>query len=232
MRLSHTHEFIFFSNPKTGSESVRKLLDPYSDVAGVPMWQRTEEQPFYTHIKPVEVREILNERGFDYDEYFTFTFVRNPWARMVSLYEMIFGDRREYGLTGRLPKLVRNALRIHPSPAGFRKWLRSVRPYGPGAGGPSDQRWRVYGTYNIQHYAGDGEGNLIVDQIIRLEDINIALPRLLSEIGLPESAGRSVPRVNSRRHATYETYYDDDAIELVRRRYEYEIERFGYRFAQ
>ncbi len=55
MRISHRHRFVFFSNPKTGSESVRSLLDPYSDICGVPMWEMTAENPFYSHISPREV---------------------------------------------------------------------------------------------------------------------------------------------------------------------------------
>ena len=31
MQISHRYQFIFFSNPKTGSETVRKILEPYSD---------------------------------------------------------------------------------------------------------------------------------------------------------------------------------------------------------
>lgn len=85
MLVSHDHRFIFFSNPKTGSESVRELLAPYADVEGIPMWEASDEHPYYSHIRPVEVREIFRERGHAFGDYFRFTFVRNPWSRLVSL---------------------------------------------------------------------------------------------------------------------------------------------------
>lgn len=230
MRLSHKHKFIFFSNPKTGSETVRKILNPYSEIKGIPLWEQSEDNPFYTHIRPVEVREIFRHRGRDYDSYYTFTFVRNPWARMVSLYEMIFGEHREHGPISWLPDRLRRLLGCHPSPGGFRRWLASIRPDGPGAGGPPNQRWRVYGAYSIENYAGDEKGNILVDDIVRLERINIELAPILDNIGLADAASDNIPKINTRDHPPYESYYDEESVEVVRQRYAYAIERFGYGF--
>lgn len=231
MLVSHDHRFIFFSNPKTGSESVRELLASYADVEGIPMWEASDEHPYYSHIRPVEVREIFRERGHDFGDYFRFTFVRNPWSRLVSLYEMIYEHRR-YGVTGRIPAFLRDLLGIHTSPSAFRRWLRSVRPDGSGGGGPEDQRWKVYGTYSLRSFAGDEDGNLLVDEVLRLEDIETALPATLREIGLEEVAEKQIPRANTRRHPPHPEYYDEATVDLVRRRYAYEIERFGYGFGE
>jgi hypothetical protein len=231
MRISHSHEFLFFSNPKTGSESVRELLDPYSDIKGTQFWNLTPDHPFYSHISQAETKALFLERGWDFDSYFKFTFVRNPWARLVSLYEMIYGGRgRRLGFAGRLDRGARALLGLHPSVSGFRRWLPRTRPDGPGGGGPPDQRWQVYGTYSIRSYVSDSHGEILVDQIIRLEDIDEDLPVLLREIGLADAAKMLIPRKNIRRHAPYRDYYDDRCRELVRERYAYDIETFGYRF--
>lgn len=230
MRISHRYRFIFFSNPKTGSETVRRVLDPYSDIEGIPFWELTEEHPFYTHIRPVEVRALFRERGWDFEGYFKFTFVRNPWARLVSLYQMIYGGGGQDGVLGTLRSVAREIRGAHPSRRGFRRWLRTVHPNGPGAGGPPDQRWRVYGTYSIRRYAGDSEGRLLVDRIIRLEDIRTDLPAVLERLGLEEAAARGIPRINTRRYASYESFYDEPATERVRSLYREEIERFDYEF--
>ena len=58
-RISHTHKFIYFAFPKTGSESVRKILDPYSDIKAVTRSHVTKDNPFYTHITPEETKKIF-----------------------------------------------------------------------------------------------------------------------------------------------------------------------------
>jgi len=80
--------FIFFANPKTGSTSVEKLLTRYSKF-----WLGV-----YKHTSVAEARELFHQRqrGGFFESAFKFTFTRNPWDRMVSLYEY---SRKHHGLT-------------------------------------------------------------------------------------------------------------------------------------
>lgn len=225
MHISHRYKFIFFSFPKTGSESVRALLDPYSDIRGIPFWERDGDNPFYSHISPAEVKALFEERGWNYEEYYKFTFVRNPWARLVSLYNMIYFTRAPRSLTGK----VRAAIRRFTSPS-FKQWLKKTRTDGDGAGGPPDQRWQVYGTYSIESYTRDDDGKPLVDEVLKLEEIDSTLPVLLKRIGIPDADSLHVPRVNTRRARDYSDYYDAETIELVAQRYRYDIEHFDYHY--
>ena len=224
MRISHRYKFIFFAYPKAGSETVRHVLDPFSDVRGIPMWEMDGTFPYYTHIRPVEVRALFAEEGRDFDSYFKFSFVRNPWARAVSLYRMI------YGRGSPRKRLVAKVRGGHVSPRGFRRWVRTIETDGPGAGGPSNQRWQVYGAYSVRAYFGDGEGNELVDRLMRLEDIEEELPRTLDELGLPIGEGIDIPRLNTWSSEPYQAFYDRATTEYVGELYREEIERFGYSF--
>ena len=94
MRISHQYKFILFCNPKTGSESFREMLDPYSDLrVNNNVREQGENLPFYTHISPLETKEIFNELGWEYDSYLKIICTRNPFNRLVSLYEMIYKRR-------------------------------------------------------------------------------------------------------------------------------------------
>ncbi|MCP3930748.1 MAG: sulfotransferase family protein, partial [Bacteroidetes bacterium] len=192
MRISHKYKFIFFANPKTGSSSVRQFLNPYTDVQPVLNYlKRTPTNPFYPHITPQETRGLFEQFGWDFYSYQRFTFVRNPWARLVSLYEHI---RRNPSM-----KLE------------FAEWLYSIKPFGSGGGGEDHQRWRKYGTYSIEHYIKDEVGNILVDKVIRLEDIQKDLRPFLIALGLPDVKNSKLNYSNKRKKAIpYSKYYSGE----------------------
>ena len=102
--LSHKNKFIHFEIPKTGSSSVRCTLKPYYDKSTDPGWygylrRGRVEIPWrngkrdhsaipglYRHIRPEGVQRYFKDMGWDYDSYHKFTFVRNTWSRVVSMY--------------------------------------------------------------------------------------------------------------------------------------------------
>ena len=214
MRISHRYRFVFFANPKTGSSTVRRLLDPYTDVQPVRNFrERTPVNPFYPHMRPEEARPLFLDFGWDFDAYRKFTFVRNPWARLVSLYEHVRRD----GTT--LPP--------------FPEWVQSVRPYGDGGGGEPWDRWRRYGAYSIEHFIKDASGGVLVDKVIRLEDIDQILPPFLGALGISTAAGTRPARTNRRsRTRPYTDYYTPAAVDHVRDLYRYDIVHYSYEFGR
>lgn len=221
MRISHSHRFIFFSNPKTGSRTVRRILDPYAQVHGRPAHDLTEDFPFYTHMRPVDLRPLMEARGWDFDGYFKFLLVRNPWARMVSLFSAVSfrNGRLRWRLT---PLWLRRRA--------FREWLPTVEPDGRGAADPDiEQSLRRFGAYTFLGYAADRSGNVLVDSAVRLEDLEARLPPLLEGLGIPSPS--PLPHVGRGRYSgNYRDYYDPESRDLVARYYRDDIERFGYDF--
>ncbi len=232
MRISTQYKFIFFSNPKTGSESVRKMLDEYSDIKDN---KADRNSPFTSHMPPREAKVLFEERNWPYDEYFKFVFVRNPWAKMVSLYQMLYsGKPTKMLVTGtlgdqlkdRLKKFKQRYLTKKPT---FHEWLHSINTQ------PLNQNsedWLRYGTYSLDKYATDEQGNMLVDKIIRLEDINRDLLPTLVQIGIPNAESLVIEEINRRKYNSYTTYYDEATIKLVGERFRYDIEKFDYRFGE
>lgn len=212
MRISHKYKFIFFANPKTGSSSVRQFLNPYTDVQPVLNYlKRTSENPFYPHITPQETRALFKDFDWDFNSYNKFVFVRNPWARLVSLYEHVM----------RNPK----------NKMDFTPWLYSISPNDKGGGGDEWQRWRKYGAYSIEHYIKDDQGNILVDKVIRLEDIQKELRPFLKAMGLPNVKGAKIKHNNKRKKSTsYMKYYNEETQEYVNKLYRYDIVNYGYSF--
>jgi hypothetical protein len=219
MRISHEYKFIYFANPKTGSQTVRKVLDACVEgmIEGGPYADRPDGVPWYGHMRPIEAREAFEKLGWDYDSYFKFTCTRNPWSRLVSVYHYAFGKEQ--------PSLIDRVTGAHPS---FSSWLRSTSTGGSGGGG--HMRWRRYGTYSMMNFAGDGQ-SLLVDEVLRMEDMNEGLRAILRQLSLPNAETVEIPHANKRDHKPYAQYYDDGLRELVAERYADDIRTYGYSFA-
>jgi len=221
MRISHRHRFVFFASPKTGSRSVRKLLDPYAEIHGLRGHEVTEDFPFYNHMRPLEVRDAFRERGWDFETYFKFVMVRSPWSRLVSLYEM-FAFREG----GQWSRLRRRTTRHR----GFRMWVRTLDPEGRGAVAPGLESSVIrFGALSFIGFAGDEDGRPLVDEVVKLEEIESALPPVFERLGLP--VPQRLPQTGRGRYrGSYRAYYDDETCELVGELYAADIERFGYTF--
>lgn len=230
MRISHKYKFIFFANPKTGSETVREILELYSDVSSVQYRKKNYKNPFYSHISPKEVKQIFEEKRLCYDEYFKFTFVRNPWARLVSLYEMIYFTKGGKNVNHKLKMLLKEAFFKKPD---FKTWLSTIENKGIGAGGQECERWRRYGSYSLDNYIMDEQKNILVDKIIRLEDIDEELIPTLVNIGLPiAKTDIKIAKTNNRKYKKYTEYYDEDSIQCIKNLYKYDIDNFNYKFGE
>ncbi|HZW62688.1 MAG TPA: sulfotransferase family 2 domain-containing protein [Flavobacteriaceae bacterium] len=211
MRISHKNKFIFFSNPKTGSESLREMLTPYSEVFDVPFKEATNKFPYYSHISPKEVKLIFEKEGLNFDEYYKIVCTRNPFNRLVSLYEMIYQN--------------------WPVKPPFYYWLKSTKPYGKGGGGKKTDRWRMYGTYALKNYISDDNGRVLVDKIICLENFNTEIPKLFEQLHIPLPTDFKIVKKNVRKRSKpLSKYYSDKSKQLVYERYAWEINEFGYSF--
>ena len=232
MRISTDYNFIFFSNPKTGSESVRKILEPYSDIKDNVI---NKQSQFRSHMPPKEVKVLFEERGWAYDDFFKFVFVRNPWAKMVSIYEMKYSGKPtkmlvagtlEDRLKDRLKKFKQRYLVKKPS---FKEWISTITP-SLGSEGEASEDWYKYGLWPLDKYITDDQGNVLVDKVIKLENINHDLIPTLVELGIPNADNLVIERINTRKYNKYTTYYDAQTIAIVEKLFKYDIDTFNYTF--
>ena len=212
MRISHKNKFIFFAFPKTGSSSVRSYLDPYSDFFPVKNYaDRTPKNMFYPHIRPLEATKLFELYGWAFSDYHNFICVRNPWARVVSLFEHVS--------------------RIKNFGTDFPTWLMSIHSNDKGPKNVNLAPWRRYGAWSIEPFIADEAGRSLVKNIFKIENIDNELPDWLQSIGVKVECSRSIPKINvGRYHNDYHQYYSSKTVEYVARLYSFEIERFGYQF--
>ena len=72
----------------------------------------------------------------------------------------------------------------------------------------------------------DQKGTIIVDEIVRFENLEREFNNVLKRLG--EKA--TLQHLNKSNRGNYRDYYDEEAIEIVHKWFEQDIERFEYQF--
>jgi chondroitin 4-sulfotransferase 11 len=181
--ISEQYRCIFVEVPKTGSTSIREILG-YSPKPHLNIWQ---------------LRELVDPSRFA--SYFKFAFVRNPWDRLVSLYErkegMQLRDAMSFEEFVDWAKLSSSTC-VHPVPHRFQlDWLI------------------------------DPHGNVLVDFIGRFERLEEDWAKISEKLGIKQV----LPHAKQNPRAKHYTeYYTPRTREIVAKRFHVDLEYFGYSF--
>lgn len=150
------------------------------------------------HIGLAQVRPFVGEDVFA--DYFKFAFVRNPFDRFISY--CAFATRKQ-DVFARDPQRV------------MRHFLFTAPPL-------------EHMLFRPQHSFLVGEnGELLTDDLGRVEDMQGSFDAICDRIGLPHVA---LERANASRHGNYRDYYDQQLIDGVVSLYGRDLELFGYQF--
>tara|TARA_B100002003_G_scaffold238962_1_gene257774 strand:+ start:559 stop:1239 length:681 start_codon:yes stop_codon:yes gene_type:complete len=95
--INHSHKFVFVHIPKAAGTSVTNLLSKYTEyrdleIGGTQFGESIQQAYFdrfglYKHAPASRIRQVMGKE--DWDAYFTFSFVRSPYARVVSVYNFL-----------------------------------------------------------------------------------------------------------------------------------------------
>ena len=210
MIISHSHKFVLFCNPGTGTAPLLRLLSPWQQEPILEFGQRSTAQPFYHLMSPSEAAWTFDGLGYDFLAYRRITLVRNPFTRLPALYQRI-------AETDALWRIRRRTGVGQPS---FGRWLNSIRADGRGAGGRAQDRWRRFGTWSL---AAWGAG--LITDVLRSEALVRDLEPLLDTLGLNPGP---LPIVASEPVAAWPVAFDNQTLKLMADRYGAEIETYGY----
>lgn len=85
MILSHRYKFVCLNPPKTGTGFRERLLSKYTDLSVLVGGRKQKKIRHWTSSQASKYIKDINK---DPDDYYWFTFVRNPWERMISWVNM------------------------------------------------------------------------------------------------------------------------------------------------
>jgi hypothetical protein len=145
----------------------------------------------------------------DWNDYYKFSFMRNPYDLMVSYYN--FRMRMINGDFGRKERYMANKYRKST----FKTWICSNMLGDP----------RLTTQYDFLSV----NGNLATDFIGKYENLQEDFNIICDKIGIPK---QELPHKNKSKHKHYTEYYDDETKSIVAKKYAKDIEYFGYKFGE
>lgn len=212
MLISKKKKFIFVHVQKTAGISLQQVLQKHAPDAR--LWHGRHS------LASTGVAEIGREQ---WERYFSFAFVRNPWDRLVSHYSMI----RE-----KIDELTPEQ-REEARPFKFEIWnyvLHFSHDFESFLDNCTGLIWDrdCYKSFmfNQVDYLTDEKGEVVVDFIGRFENIVADANEVLGRIGIDAE----IPRLNTSKRSDYRDYYTPRTRDLVARRFARDIEKFGYEF--
>lgn len=197
---------IYFPIPKSASSTLKKYISHILEVKGDPKFYG--EYPEYYHSRnfPYVRKEDIYGK---YINYFRFTFVRNPYERVVSCYEDWVNQEdikksfKIYGLF--YPKMP------------FKEFVKGISKI------PDEI---PDGHFRSQYsYLTDKKGNLLIDFAGKVENLDKDFEKICRFSRLPY---KKLLQENQKTKKNYMDYYDEETKKIVQKRYKKDFETFGY----
>lgn len=159
--------------------------------------------------------DAAQKAGVDTTKLLSFTIVRNPWARMVSMYEF-YRQHKKWCIEFGIYDYNRRSYRSFPD------WIKYIY---------SDKfpRKNMHSKINVYYHCFCNQVDWLDDdhdvKIFKLEDMVEINSFLIQNDVKPINV-----KIHSTTHPHYREYYDDETREAVARHYSKDISSFGYEF--
>lgn len=152
-------------------------------------------------------KQIKEKHPLEFDGYFKFSIVRNPWDQMQSLYQLRSQTENK--------SFLQRFIRQEPidQKTAFKNWLKN-------------QKYKDLLGIVPQYTLFNGE-KCLVDFICRYEQLQSDFDLVCDKIGIKN---KTLPKTNSSKFQKQENLFDDESVEIVQNIFSDDIKRFEYSF--
>lgn len=207
----HDRRAIYFYIPKVACTAIKKViakdLGLYYEGCDV----QYLNYPTIPHWKLKKCRS-----------YFKFTFVRNPWDRLVSCYENKIAKDSSVNNPDLINGIFKEWTKYKVFYAGmsFPEFVQRVAEI---SDQEADPHFRAQASFFKTRF-----GDIDLDYVGRFENLEHDFNEVCRRIGL--NGGRLERSNKSARKKSYKDYYDDLTRQIVAERYKESVQRFEYHF--
>lgn len=220
--INFTHDFVFVHIPKTAGTSITSTLSKYSQYCdieiGGTVFGEEIQAPYRRryglskHSTADRLRSLIGHR--DWARMYTFSFVRNPYARAASAFNFL---KQWDGCPPNFKNIIGQF-------ATFEEFVLSEifdQVTGPDDMFCPQARWLT----------ASGSDKLLVDRVGKIEQLDTDLEQIL-KLAIPsKTIVESAPHLNrseDRERLMLDAYRNSEVVDSVRARYAIDFELFSY----
>lgn len=210
MLISRKHNFLFVHVYKNAGMSVSKALSPFAvskyqretvrvlKQLNLPCPTNWDPNPFDTHVTASDLVEVMGQSEFN--SFFSFAFVRNPWDWLVSIYCYVL-KKPDHRLHDHFIRL-----------GTFQNYIA----------------WQCEdGLPPQKDFLFSRDDQQLVNFIGQFENLERDFKSVCTQVGVSVE----LPKLNvSRQSRSFTEYYDERLVEMVREKYQPDIDLFDYQF--
>lgn len=248
MILSESKKFIYVHIYKTGGSTITDLLSPYVDnkLKGKDAkkegfgWQSSWHIKGQQHAKIADALPILDSLGIDYSDYFVFTFVRNPYSWLLSVWNNFYRNPSANLPQGNIVQQLKNFYRkrFRASVAGavhfhklfpdgsFPSFILFLEQIAQEKEKRTRQYWGAYDQYSFI----ENNRNIQFDLIGKFENFEEDVRQLLQELNInyPDKLPHRTYKNSGTDKKNYLNYYDDRSLKIVNELFKRDFAAFDY----
>ena len=234
MLISHKNKFITIDIPKTGTRSFRESLVPLGviDEFGAP----NLNSEFYQHDGAIRARKQFAKKNWNWNDYFKFIIVRNPWQRYFSFFKYFKQKSERYTNSKLMGDYLNSKSNVWQNSGFYQNWInqeiddcRQAFDLFLSSGNDQAVLKNIILNNNSQdsYYCDEG-GKIIVDHIASFEDLSNEFVLLCNKVGI-ETPNLQHGNKSSNSHNMH-GIYNQELIDLVAKKEKSAIDLKGYEY--
>ena len=209
--ISDQYQFVFVHVPKTAGLSITQPLQQYCRPLTL-----LKGEHYWADVHGT-CRHYIKRLGPElWESFYKFSFVRNPWDRLVSAFLYM-----SHGGNNPLDRQLsqRHLARFQGDFDAF------VTQFIAGNG-----HLRLFHFYPQARFLCDHAGSILVDRVGRYENLQADFSSICRDISLPEIQLDTVNPTQHRQQRDYREFYSPETKQIVADKYQKDIDLFGYTF--
>lgn len=206
MLVSHSHKFIFIKSKKTAGSSLQDYLAKFCKNGIVEKYIPGGHRPAQ------QTKEMVGEEVWN--SYLKILPIRNPWDKMVSWY---YWRARKRSVFVKIKRILKGK---HPENEANRMSFRDFIVWLDGRG-----------KINLDDPIVLVDGKWPDYFFIRYECLHEDFEKLCKKLSVPFNLDEMPKqKMGIRKKRDYQSLYDDETKEIIRKAYQEEIDLFDYKF--